>query len=197
MLTFQQAFDRFNEEVRPAVIATYGDSDLPAMREAWNNFTDEQTSERHGFNSLQYHYCPSVDDDMPDDDLEFILDAMGVTMTAKPIDARTDRLMDDMPAGSTHYRLTFKRGSKRFSTLWSQGPAITSRPDLIEVLQALFMDASAANENFEDWANGLGYSSDSRKAERIYKACHKLDAKLENMFSREEREDLAEMLNDH
>lgn len=45
-------------------------------------------------------------------------------------------------------------------------------PELRDVLYCVVMDADALNYScFEDWADNLGYSSDSRKAETIYNTC--------------------------
>lgn len=44
-------------------------------------------------------------------------------------------------------------------------------PTLKDILYSLQSDASAVGENFEEWCNNLGYSSDSIKAMEIYKAC--------------------------
>jgi hypothetical protein len=190
MLSYQDALDQFNEGIRPLIPA----DDIVALREAWNDFTDSLTRERNGLNDTQYHFCPSIDDDMPDDDLEFILDAMGVTYTCKAIDARPDGLMDDMPPGSSHYKTTVKRGNKKITAYYSQGPAINDAPDLLDVLQCHFMDAT--DESVEDWAAGLGYDTDSRKAYKVYKACVKVREKLEQMFTNQELEDLNEMFGD-
>ena len=195
-LTIGAAYAQFNEEIRPLIPA----DDIPALSEAWNNYTDELTRDRNGLNSTQYQYCPAVDDDMPEDgvdtDIEFLLDAMGVTFKVKQIAARTDKVMDDMPAGSTFYSITFTRHGKRFSVQYSQGPGITTRPDMLDVLGSLFMDAGSADETFEDWCSNLGYSDDSRKALAVYKACGRIAKKLEKLFTSQEMSDLGDMLND-
>jgi len=48
-----------------------------------------------------------------------------------------------------------------------------TRPTLADVLESLGMDwASIENSTaFEDWADELGYDTDSRKAEQTYRAC--------------------------
>lgn len=50
---------------------------------------------------------------------------------------------------------------------------IDNKPTLSEVLDSLAMDASdfLYGIDFEEWAENLGYDMDSRKAEKIYKAC--------------------------
>ena len=39
-LTKKQVLNIFNEDIRPEVIKQYGKNDFPALRMAWNNFTD-------------------------------------------------------------------------------------------------------------------------------------------------------------
>jgi hypothetical protein len=40
-MTHKEAIQEFTKYVKPAVIAVYGLRDVPALREAWNNYTDE------------------------------------------------------------------------------------------------------------------------------------------------------------
>ena len=84
---------------------------------------------------------------------------------------RPDYLMDDMPRGSNHYRCTISANGHRYTMHWSQGPAITDEPDAADVLDALASDASNTEAGFENFAAEYGYDEDSRKAERIYRAC--------------------------
>lgn len=197
MKTILQAFTEFDLELAPAVRKQYGDGDIVALREAWNDYTDMLTKERDGFNTLQYQHCPAWDDDMPDDDLEFILDAMGVNMTAQLISQRPDSLMSDMPKGSRHYACTITRGTETvISTFYSQGPAIKTSPDLLDVLQCLLSDGSAADESFDDWCANFGYDTDSRKAFATYELCKKTGEMLAQGFTKQELEDLNEMFSD-
>jgi hypothetical protein len=46
-------------------------------------------------------------------------------------------------------------------------------PSVKDVLYSLTMDSSAADTNFSDWCDGLGYDDDSMKAMEIYKECVK------------------------
>lgn len=73
-----------------------------------------------------------------------------------------------------------------------------SEPELEEVLNCLFSDAySVLNaSDFEDWANELGYDTDSRQAEKIYKECLKIAEQLENVFG-EDFETINELVQDY
>ena len=39
-MTKAEAVAEFNSEIRPLVVAKYGPNDKPALREAWNDWTD-------------------------------------------------------------------------------------------------------------------------------------------------------------
>jgi len=115
-----------------------------------------------------------------------------VKLTATLIEARPDGLREDMPVGSTHWRLkitrpaemvqlrslgdgtrraTFRPCRRSWTVYWSQGPACAEPRDAAEVLEGLKSDRVLAD--FDNWARGWEYDTDSRKAERIYKACVK------------------------
>lgn len=52
--------------------------------------------------------------------------------------------------------------------------------NLRDVLESLQCDCSGWDEHFEEWAEGLGYDSDSRKAYAIYESCQKAAKTLRN-----------------
>lgn len=55
----------------------------------------------------------------------------------------------------------------------------TIEPKLTDVVHSLIMDASVLDSGgFEDWAAELGYDTDSRKAESIYRECLEIALKL-------------------
>ena len=65
-------------------------------------------------------------------------------------------------------RLTW--GDQTMDVPWRQGLGITDDPTAEAVLEALASDAATLDnaQTFEDWAEELGYDTDSRKAEAIY-----------------------------
>ena len=63
------------------------------------------------------------------------------------------------------------------------------------VLYCFISDAVAAKESFEDFCNEMGYDTDSRKAEKIYKECEKSLVKLQKIYSGDVY-DLVNTLND-
>lgn len=96
---------------------------------------------------------------------------VGVTMPVA-FTAASNPNIDDMPEGSTHWRVILAIGGRTLETPWSMGPALKDGPELISVLGALISDA-AGYENarsFEEWCGDYGYDTDSRRAERTYNA---------------------------
>ena len=61
------------------------------------------------------------------------------------------------------------------------------KPKIADVMYSLFMDASAADENFHDWCDTFGYSSDSIKAMNTYKQCLEIATALRRHFNPETR----------
>jgi hypothetical protein len=58
-------------------------------------------------------------------------------------------------------------------------------PELADVVSALIMDASTIEyaSSFENFAAELGYDSDSRTAERLYKACKRTHQRLHKFLA--------------
>lgn len=83
-----------------------------------------------------------------------------------------------------HYKVTFERYVAALDTFYDvaetrkvtfpfhTGSAHTTEPTAADVMECLLSDAATLTDitSFEDWANELGYDTDSRKAERAYKA---------------------------
>lgn len=99
------------------------------------------------------------------------------TATCEWIDSNPN--MTDMPAGSTHYKVTLRRAGRRLTVPFSMGPAHCKEPTAIDVMSCLISDSAGVDgQGFEDWARDLGYDADSRKAEKLYRACERQAAKL-------------------
>jgi hypothetical protein len=82
---------------------------------------------------------------------------------------------------SDPWTCTLKRGRKRMTVPFYMGIGHNGKePTAAEVLSCLLSDASSADDarSFEDFAGELGYDVNSRKAERIYKACQRTSRKL-------------------
>jgi hypothetical protein len=96
----------------------------------------------------------------------------GVRMTCEPTDRNP--LMDPDGSRMDHWHCVLRCGGRQMTLTFSMGVAHAGRePKADEVLNCIASD-SASIENarsFEDWAGELGYDEDSRKAEKVYKAC--------------------------
>jgi hypothetical protein len=63
-------------------------------------------------------------------------------------------------------------------------------PDPIEILWAIARDGDALESTFEDWAYDLGYDADSRRAEKVYRACQENGFRLRKILSADKIETL-------
>lgn len=128
--------------------------------------------------------------------------ANGITMTAERVDANPS--MDD--AKMDHWKCVLSRkvlregfdtfhgykgklgaikySTRKITTIFSMGYGHGGRePEVGEVLACLASDARSVKwDSFEGWCGDMGYDADSRKAERIYKACEKIGEKLERFL---------------
>lgn len=78
----------------------------------------------------------------------------------------------DESSNMDNWKCIIKSARKQFTVYFSMGYGhYGKQPKIEDVLDCLASDASGfENEDgFESWASGYGYSTDSRKAERIYK----------------------------
>jgi len=99
----------------------------------------------------------------------------GVTMDTERADSNPSMADDsEWAAQASHYTCTFRvRGQDgTLAVPFSMGAAHTSEPDIQDVLDAIASDGSGYENatGFEDWASEYGYDTDSRKAERTYRA---------------------------
>ncbi len=100
----------------------------------------------------------------------------GITISNEWIDERPDGNDAWMP-GSSHWKVTLRRNGHRMTIYFSQGPAIEREPSVYDILECIQSDCSY-DGGFEEWASDCGYDTDSRKAERIFKACQRERAKM-------------------
>ena len=71
-------------------------------------------------------------------------------------------------------------------------------PTIDEVLYSLNMDSDVGNySDFEDWAQEFGYDSDSISANDIYRACQKIAKDFNKLLTKQQRKELAELLQDY
>jgi hypothetical protein len=113
--------------------------------------------------------------------LEQFISKAGLEFDCKPTNANPH--MSDMPHGSSHWLCTIRNadGNGEMVVPFSQGPGLEKMPTLADVLDCLASDAAGFQNaaSFEDWASEYGYDTDSRKAEKIYKAVSQQSSDLE------------------
>lgn len=78
------------------------------------------------------------------------------------------------------------------------GVKVPILPDLADVLASLAMDSEVLDcRSFEDWAEEMGYDSDSRKAEGIYQACLAIALQMRAGLGEEGLRELREAAQDY
>ena len=80
---------------------------------------------------------------------------------------------DEWQQRANGWRVTLTYKGRRMSVDYWMGSAIKGKPTSEAVLECLLSDACSGEESFEDFCANCGYDTDSRKAERIYRACQK------------------------
>lgn len=185
-ITLKQARAQWLEQA-----ADLPQDDIPMLAEDWNNYTDMLRKDGE-LADLQYQYAPAHDEPVPDSDLEYLLECMGVDFDYRPMNTRPDRLMDDMPH---HWHVTLTRKGAMMRFYFSGGSAVTDI-DAETVLENLFTDYRCGyhTDTLEAFCSDLGYE-DINKAARVWKATKKQAADLETIFSENEIEQLAEIIN--
>jgi hypothetical protein len=74
----------------------------------------------------------------------------------------------------------------------------TTHPTAASVLYCLLSDSDALDSpTLEEWASDLGYDTDSRKAEQIYRACIENGLKLRRVLGESNMVKLRELLQDY
>ena len=104
----------------------------------------------------------------------------GVTMTGyktkdnaamKPLPGSTQD-EDRWYKTATHWKLVLTMDGRVMVVGYSQGSAHVDAPKVADVLDCLCSDATCP-DTFEDFCSEYGYDTDSRRAERTFKACLK------------------------
>lgn len=89
-----------------------------------------------------------------------------------------NRTTPDDFAGHNPYRVTLRKGRRQLSTDFFTGSGWRKEPGAADVLSCLCSDAYAGEQTFEDFCSDMGMDQDSRKAERIWRACKAIAPKL-------------------
>jgi hypothetical protein len=113
----------------------------------------------------------------------------GIKFEQHTVYTRPDGLMsDDM----FHYKVRILCGHKGFGLYFSTGKGWNRTPELADVLDCIASDASSYEnaQSFEDWASEFGYDTDSRKAEKMYRAIKRQAEQLKRMLGEEAYQEL-------
>ena len=106
----------------------------------------------------------------------------GVTMTAKRCDRNPNM---DREADMDHWRCTLRCHGRRVSLVFSKGFGHHGKPaELMDVLDCIVSDAAGVENarDFADWCGEYGYDIDSRRAERIWRACQRQAKQLRTLL---------------
>jgi hypothetical protein len=73
-------------------------------------------------------------------------------------------------------------------------PELRKPSDLRNAFECFLTDAIAGEQDFAEFCSDFGYDEDSRKAERIYKACKRAAAQAHRLLGSDDLYDLANQL---
>ena len=87
-------------------------------------------------------------------------------------------------ANMNNWKVTLKRPRHSLTVYFSKGYGHHgAEPQAVEVLSCLADDAAGVEyTNFEGWCSDYGYDTDSRKAEKTFKACKHSAARLQSFL---------------
>ncbi len=109
-----------------------------------------------------------------------------VTMTCRRVEESPNLdPSDTWSQRATHWKCTLSHQGESRSVFFSQGPAHRNPPTLRDVLDCIASDSADLDQPFEEWAKGLGYDPDSRKAYRIYTVCVVQAENLESLLGKD------------
>lgn len=116
--------------------------------------------------------------------LKTLCQGMSITNQYGAIRQSYDTL-DDWQKHAHPYRVTLRYKRRSLTTDFFMGPANSSEPDVLSVLECLLSDAQAGAQSFEEFCRELGYDSDSRQAEKTHRACKRMHDKMQRFLGDE------------
>ena len=130
-----------------------------------------------------------------EDRIETIMRDRGFVVEVFPADSNPNMEGEWGPAAN-HWRAVIVTGEGSVTIPYSTGSQITT-PDGADVLECLALDASsvANGESFEEWAPCLGYDTDSRAAERTYRAIKSQTRRVGNLIGSDVFAQVEEIVN--
>jgi len=99
----------------------------------------------------------------------------GFSLKSEWVGTRPDNEYSQWHTDANHYKCVIRFEGKQYTFYYSMGPTHTSEPTITECLYSMSVDSRPhlENQSFEQFADEFGYDEDSRRGERIYKACLK------------------------
>jgi hypothetical protein len=112
---------------------------------------------------------------------------LGITADVRPDHTYAPKPDDSWSRDAHHYKVTLSRGRTRIVVPFHQGSAHTAPPTVTDVIDCLISDATGFEnvQSFEDWCAEYGYDTDSRTAERTYKAVERQTGQLRRLLGEE------------
>jgi hypothetical protein len=92
---------------------------------------------------------------------------------------------DDWQRNANSYRCTLHYKGRQYSLDYWQGIGISHDPRADDVLDCLMVDALAGDQTFDDFCADFGYDSDSRKAEKIWRACQLVAKNMKRLLGKD------------
>lgn len=91
----------------------------------------------------------------------------------------------DMPEGfdpyGYSYKVTLRYRGRRLTVPFFCG-SMAGEPTAADVVSSLILDARCGEYDFDEFCRELGYDSDSRKAEKTWKACQAVAPKIRSLL---------------
>jgi hypothetical protein len=118
--------------------------------------------------------------------LQQIIEQGGIAFERSWVPSRPDGMMES-PHMTRHFKCKIGHARRSMTLYFSQGSAHTEPPTLADVLDCLASDASTYENSgsFENWAGELGFDTDSRKAEKIYRITERQTKQLKRVLGDE------------
>ena len=97
---------------------------------------------------------------------------------------------DDWQRKAHPYTVELRYQGRKYTFPYWTGPGWDRDPTTCDAAGSILMDASSYENarGFEDWAADLGYDTDSRTAERVYRAVERAHANVKRLLGPDFRE---------
>lgn len=123
------------------------------------------------------------------------------TISATYVGDKAAPFNDDKYQNYNNHRVTVRSAKTRARVqfeFWASlaDPELRKPSDLRNAFECFLSDAIAGEQDFAEFCSEFGYDEDSRKAERIHKACQRATAKAHRLLGADDLYDLASQLRD-